>query len=162
LMPVFHYALRPKGFLFLGPAENASQSQQFFEEVDRKQRIFRRVGTSSHLPEFPIAGGDGRRQPPAYRIRETREREQNTAKAAARRILDRYVPAFVIVDDALEIVEASSGTGAYLELPRGRPQVNLAAMVRGELAVDIKAAVAHVIATGERVERTDLTLGSGT
>ena len=47
LMPVFHYALRPGGLLFLGPAENAGGNEKLFAEIDRKHRIFRRVGESA-------------------------------------------------------------------------------------------------------------------
>ena len=79
----------------------------------------------------------------------------------AHRLLERYTPAYVIVDGDFEILEASSGTGAYLELPRGRPNANLGAMARDELAVDIKAAVSQVMASGERLVRDDLLVGRG-
>ena len=161
LMPVFHYALRPQGFLLLGPAENASSGGHLFQEIDRKHRIYRRVGESSRLPEFPIAQGDGEQTPrPSPGERREPPRASDQARRAAQRVLDRYMPAHVIVDSDFQILEASSGTGAYLELPRGRPDVNLAAMARSELAVDIKAAVSKVLTTGQRVTRSDLTVGS--
>ena len=74
-------------------------------------------------------------------------------------MLERYSPAYVIVDADFEILEASSGTGAFLELPRGRPEANLDAMARTEMAVDIKAAVSKVLSTGERLVRDDLVVG---
>jgi len=39
---LFHYALRPGGFLFLGPSEGATGGPELFEAVDKKSRIFRR------------------------------------------------------------------------------------------------------------------------
>lgn len=161
LMPVFHYALRPGGFLFLGPAENAGHDK-LFGEFDRKNRIFRRLGETARLPEFPIAGGDGKN-------RQKMQRHDDTAKPAvsdpafrtAQRLLERYTPAYVIVDGDFDILDASAGTGAFLELPRGRPKANLAAMARTELAVDIKAAVSKVLTTGERLVRDDLIVGHG-
>ncbi|MBZ9815210.1 MULTISPECIES: CheR family methyltransferase [unclassified Mesorhizobium] len=159
LMPVFHYALRPGGFLFLGPAENAGHDK-LFGEFDRKHRIFRRMGETARLPEFPIAGGDGKnRQEMQRQDAATKPAVTDPAFRTAQKLLERYTPAYVIVDGDFEILDASTGTGGFLELPRGRPKANLAAMARTELAVDIKAAVAKVLTSGERFVRDDLIVG---
>jgi PAS domain S-box-containing protein len=42
LLPVFHYALRPGGFLFLGRSETIGSFRDLFETVDSKWKIFRR------------------------------------------------------------------------------------------------------------------------
>ena len=42
VIPTFHYALRPDGYLFLGTSENVSQFDDLFAPVDKKHRIFRR------------------------------------------------------------------------------------------------------------------------
>ncbi|MDN3722670.1 protein-glutamate O-methyltransferase CheR [Roseibium salinum] len=162
LIPVFHYALRPNGILFMGPAENAGPNQKLFTEVERKHRIYRRIGESSRLPDFPIAAGDGKeRGRQKHKERGNESRARNETQHAAQRLLERYSPAHVIVDSDFEILEASSGTGAFLELPRGRPNSNLAAMVRSELAIDIKSAVSQVLTTGKKLVRSDLTVETG-
>ncbi len=40
VMPTFHYALKPNGFLLLGGSESAGGFEQLFAVVDRKHRIF--------------------------------------------------------------------------------------------------------------------------
>ena len=42
----FHYALRPEGFLVVGPAETAGASSALFSAVDEKHRIYSRKATS--------------------------------------------------------------------------------------------------------------------
>jgi two-component system CheB/CheR fusion protein len=42
LIPLFHYALKPGGILFLGPSESISGFGDLFEPVDKKWKIFRR------------------------------------------------------------------------------------------------------------------------
>ena len=42
VIPMFHYALRPDGYLFLGTSENIGQFGDLFAPVEKKQRIFRR------------------------------------------------------------------------------------------------------------------------
>ena len=45
LLPVFHYALRPGGLLFLGPSETIGGLADLFETVDAKWKIYRRKET---------------------------------------------------------------------------------------------------------------------
>ncbi|HSO38300.1 MAG TPA: chemotaxis protein CheB, partial [Labilithrix sp.] len=42
LIPLFHYALRPDGFLFLGTSEGVGPYAELFATLDRKSNIFRR------------------------------------------------------------------------------------------------------------------------
>ena len=41
VIPIFHYSLRPGGFLFLGTSESVSQFGDLFAPLDKKNRIFR-------------------------------------------------------------------------------------------------------------------------
>jgi two-component system, chemotaxis family, CheB/CheR fusion protein len=161
LMPVFHYALRADGFLFLGPAENASQAPKLFAEIDRQHRIFRRTAEPARLPEFPLVSG-GRKGPAHVTAQPgANQRYPGRTQEAVRRLLERYAPTYVVIDQNFDIIEASARTGAFLELPPGEPRINLAAMARSGLAIDIKAAVARVAATGESVTQTGLAIGAG-
>src|SRR5262249_35893236 len=42
VIPIFHYALRPGGLLFLGPSENVSRHTDLFGALDKKWRVFER------------------------------------------------------------------------------------------------------------------------
>jgi two-component system CheB/CheR fusion protein len=48
----FHYALRPRGYLFLGSSESID-GQGFFRTVSREARIFQAVETRCALPPLP-------------------------------------------------------------------------------------------------------------
>ena len=43
VLRTFHYALRPQGMLFFGPAESVAQSPELFEQIDSRSRVFRRM-----------------------------------------------------------------------------------------------------------------------
>src|SRR5213082_1619112 len=50
IMPIFHYALRPRGFLMLGGAEGViGTGSDLFELMDRKHKIYCRKSTPSGL-----------------------------------------------------------------------------------------------------------------
>src|SRR5207302_6790135 len=40
VLPIFHYALKPYGFLVLGSAESVGGLNELFTQVDTKQRVF--------------------------------------------------------------------------------------------------------------------------
>ena len=50
LFPVFHYALRPDGFLFLGLSETVARHNDLFAPNDKQHRIFRRRDIVVPLP----------------------------------------------------------------------------------------------------------------
>src|SRR5262249_48725904 len=50
IIPLFHYSLRPGGYLFLGSSENLSRHSELFTTLDRKSRIFRRRDLVSRPP----------------------------------------------------------------------------------------------------------------
>ncbi len=53
---LFHYALHPGGYLFLGPSENLVGPPELFRTVDRKHRIFQRGATVTRVIDtLPVA-----------------------------------------------------------------------------------------------------------
>src|SRR5262249_9690225 len=68
---VFHFALKPGGFLFLGTSENISQYSDLFQRLDKKQRLFKRRDHAAAPLKFPLvlpgargaAAIDPRREP---------------------------------------------------------------------------------------------------
>src|SRR5207244_4752328 len=52
ILPTFHYALKPGGFLFLGESESTGSLADLFETVDKKHKIFsKKPGLTVH-PHF--------------------------------------------------------------------------------------------------------------
>ncbi|AVJ33243.1 chemotaxis protein CheR [Stenotrophomonas sp. MYb57] len=138
VIPTFHYALRPDGFLFLGTAENLSQFDELFVAVDKRHRIFRRRKGSTPTVRLPmslvlprqqtIAEGSGRRIPVAGSLRHSAETQ----------VLDRHAPAHVVVSSDGDIVYFSGRTGKYLEVPAGAPTRQLLTLARRELRLDLR------------------------
>ena len=62
---LFHYALHPGGYLFLGPSESLVGPPELFRTVDRKHRIFQRGATVARVIETLPAALTAR--PPAGR-----------------------------------------------------------------------------------------------
>ena len=54
VIPIFHYALKPHGFLFLGTSENISQHGDLFTSLDKKNRVFQRREDGAAIPHLPV------------------------------------------------------------------------------------------------------------
>jgi two-component system CheB/CheR fusion protein len=147
VIPIFHYALRSGGHLFLGSSENVTRHARLFSTVDKISRVFqKRAGFGGlSLPEFPLTTSAkhpttlSRQKPTTGSLQETAERV----------LLERYAPAYVIINAAGDLVYSSSGTGKYLELAAGVPDNNIFAMARRGLRMDLRAAIHKAVSTGE-------------
>src|SRR5882724_8011364 len=155
VIPIFHFALKPRGYLFLGTSENVGQSAELFAPVDKKQRIFQRRDHAT--PSFPVsalASGDTRAAAVSPELR----RELVSGAAGLRRgvesqVIERYAPPHVLVNRDGEIVHYSVRTGKYLEPAVGLPNRQLIAMARKGLRLDLRAALREAVETGRTSQR---------
>lgn len=60
VIPTFHYALKPGGYLFLGTSEGLSQHTDLFTTVDKKNRIFQAREHTGPVHRLPMLNGEER------------------------------------------------------------------------------------------------------
>jgi two-component system, chemotaxis family, CheB/CheR fusion protein len=160
IIPLFHYALREGGYLFLGNSENVTRHTRLFGEVDKPHRIFRRRPQAERkLPEFPLTAPDVAAGKPVPLQRPV-PREDSLQAVVERQLLERFAPAYVIINAEGDVLFASGRTGRYLELPAGAPSNNLVAMARRGLRLDLRSAVHRAVSRGESVVQRKLTVGT--
>ncbi|SFD83471.1 CheR family methyltransferase [Roseivivax sediminis] len=152
VIPTFHYALKPGGYLFLGTSESISRQDALFAPVDRQQRIFRSRETTTSHPGVPNAfrGGAeglgklhiGRSQPsPSRSSFQLRQRVEM-------QVLDRHAPPHVVVDRHGEIVYYSARVGRFLEIPRGAPNRRLLDMTPRQLRQELNTVLREAMESG--------------
>jgi two-component system CheB/CheR fusion protein len=157
VIPIFHYALKPQGILFLGTSENITQHGDLFSPIDKKNRVFQRREDGAAMPHLPVllrhhgAGGGGlgeTRGLPARSLRQSIEA----------RVLERYAPAHVVVTREGDVINYSGGTGKYLEPPPGRPSRALMAMARKGLRLPLRSALHEAIESQRAAVRNNVEL----
>ena len=152
IIPLFHYALRPSGYLFLGSSENVGRYAELFLPLDKKNRIFQRRDMVMR-PSLPFrqfvsgsrreGAGSGANHSPLLQRSEQLHNVANT-------IVERFGPTYVIVDEAGEALFFSAGTGKYLEFAAGPPSRDIVLMARPGLRADLRAALHHAKESGRR------------
>ncbi len=158
VIPLFHFALLPGRFLFLGSSENVTRHPKLFAPVDRRARIFKKLETGTRLPpEFPISTTAGRtavEMPPARAFASDAGLERR-----AQRIAERYAPAYVITDDKFQILHFSGRTGRYIEPTAGTATLDLLGLVHRDLRLELRTALSRALETNETAHADQIQLG---
>ncbi len=160
VIPLFHYALRDGGFLMLGSSENVTRHSRLFSVVDKPNRIFlRRPLPRGELPEFPLTAPIAPHRRYASPVT-AGPAEGGWRELAERQLMERYTPAYVIVNGEGEVLHASMRTGKYLELPPGAPVTNVLSLARRGLRLDLRAALHKSAATQQVTIQKNVQVGT--
>ncbi|HEX8404943.1 MAG TPA: CheR family methyltransferase [Duganella sp.] len=144
VLQMFHFALRPGGYLFLGSSESAESVPDFFIPVDKKNRIYRaRGGVTAVQYQSPTAGMYGTRMPEVSRVKPPAKRHSSYAELHAR-ALAQFAPASAITDREGHIVHMSGSAGQFLRMAGGEPSRNLLTLVLPELRLELRSALYQV------------------
>jgi two-component system, chemotaxis family, CheB/CheR fusion protein len=154
VLPLFHYALKPKAFLMLGPSESVGVTSSLFQMADSRSNIYRSKkaeATRSHatLRRNEIAA------PPLRAGEMTALIDSNQAQREAERVLlARYGPACILVDDNLDILYFHGETSRFLEHARGPASLNLKNLAPPGLLLELSAAIREVHSIGGSVRKS--------
>lgn len=151
LIPQFHYALNPGGYLILGPAESVGLYNKLFEPVDRKNRIYakKNVPTPRLIDFVSYRGYEFPETAPSLTSSGRADFDMQLLDIADRIMLSAYAPAAVVIDDALHIEQFRGRTDDYLEQMPGRGTRNFLQLVRPSMVADLRAAIDRAIKTGK-------------
>jgi len=154
VISLFHYALKPGGFLFLGTSETVGREHDdLFAELDRPLKLYRRkedfLGGNLRRLVTPMTAvgavvpATGKVAFPVKRsIRELTEQA----------LLQQAVPACALVNGYGDILYVHGRTGAYLELASGEAGVNnILKMARAGLRHDLTVALHKATKTKDTV-----------
>jgi two-component system, chemotaxis family, CheB/CheR fusion protein len=150
VIPLFHYALAQNGYLFLGTSENVTRHSRLFLTIDKTHRIFRRrAHHDRRIPEFPLTAPDASRRATPLAANRTATAEPTLKVTAERQLLDRFAPAFAVINAEGDLLQSSGRTGKYLELPPGAPDTNIFSMARPGLRLELRAALHRATGSGQ-------------
>ena len=154
LVPMFHYALRPAGLLFLGTSETINGFDVLFATVDKRWKLFRRkeaTGTMPFLGNFSLPAATSKL---AGRLLETQVAPEPVARQEIlidKLLVARYAPPTVVINGRGDIVHIHGRTGAYLEPAPGQARLNLLAMAREGLRLPLSGAIRQAAAQQDEI-----------
>jgi two-component system CheB/CheR fusion protein len=163
IIPIFHYALNPTGFLMIGNTEGLlGAGLELFEVADKKSKIYRKRLVTNPVT-FGFSIGQPERETRGAAVPSAPARQPEQAKAplelqreADRLLLARYSPPAVVINEQLEILQSRGRTGSFLELPAGKASLNLLKMARPGLLFELQSAVDEARKTGSETRRENV------
>jgi two-component system CheB/CheR fusion protein len=158
ILELFHYALRPGGYLFLGKSESPEQVR-LFAAVDARRRIYTRKDVPA-VPRPPAASfhdpGRPAQRPAASRVRKDSLEDRVDAVARA-----AYLPPGVVVDREGEVRYVLGDVNPFLRLPPGRAGLNALGLIGTELQADLRALMVKAERSGQAERGVRTTLREG-
>lgn len=166
VLSLFHYALKPTGFVLLGTAETIGEFADLYRLVDQKCKIYGKKSIATPLQmDFSMPPVAGEMVAPSTTMggeMAVNWAAKDLQKEVDRVIMSRYGPSGVIVNDQMDILQFRGHTGAYLEPALGEASLNLLKMAREDLLPDLHVALTKAIKDGTherkqgvRIKRAD-------
>ncbi|MBU4231295.1 MAG: PAS domain-containing protein [Desulfobacterales bacterium] len=162
VIPIFHFALKPNGFLLLGKSEALGSFMDLFSQVDKRYKLYAQKSLrgpraeAAFVPDHPsraLVAGSG-----PEKARDMVASVPDLLREADHLVLARYAPAGVIIDETMKIVHFRGQTGAFLAPAPGEASLNLLRMARENLGREIRVAVQAAIQGNSPVRKEGLRL----
>ncbi|HEV7890047.1 MAG TPA: chemotaxis protein CheB [Pyrinomonadaceae bacterium] len=145
VLEIFHFSLRPGGFLFLGASETADGLTGLFAPAEKKYRIFKRRDGDSPFTSVP-----GLPEPGSWQVHHPVAPQAAATHAGARvepftfgemhyRMLEAFAPPSVLVNADYQIVHISEHAGRFLHFSGGDPSRNLLKAAHPDLQPELRS-----------------------
>ena len=155
LIPVFHYALKQGGALFLSPSESIGNYTELFRPINRKWKFYTATHTASSariVMNTPLAWIRGSRNTVLEEImiknKESEAKEPNFGEMTRRLLLKYFAPASVITNLKGDLLFVHGETGKYLRPAPGEASLNVVEMAREGLERELRSAIQLVASKG--------------
>lgn len=160
---LFHFALLPGGFIFLGPSESVDGAPDLFAPVSKKHRLFRAQVVARQargIPSLPLKAPARKTRGGAAGVSsiDAAERRRIAFGELHQQFVEQYAPPSLIVNAEYEIVHLSENVGRFLRRAGGEPSVNVVKEVLPELRLELRTALFQAMQTGRSTEARRVSL----
>jgi two-component system CheB/CheR fusion protein len=144
---VLHYGLKENGILVLGTSESVQTHREYFEDVNRKWKIYRNVNPRKLLNSENLHSSSNRllENVPSRRKREVKasvgNSKQKFGAELSEAVLEQFGGACVFVDSEYNILLAIGNFRQYASLPVTGFSINLTDMLDPDLKHIVQATV---------------------
>ena len=152
VIPTFHYALKPSGFLILGKTETIGKFTDYFKVENNTYKIYSKKYVPNPtpillLPKFKATATD--------QLEKIRFPQKNTLireleNEVNKILMKDYTPAGVIINDEYDIIHFQGLTGKYLTNPSGIPAINIIKMTAPLVSIKIQNALMKAKETNKK------------
>lgn len=158
VLPILHYALKPSGFLFLGHTESTAFFPHMFAPVDKAEKIFAKRPTAGRV-HYDFSTRYRPVETPTLEAMAPRRRNpavNGLQEEADRIVLKNFVPAGVVINNEMEVLQFRGRTSPYLEPAPGQASLNVLKLARKELSSVLRRLVHSARRRGLPAKKKDV------
>jgi two-component system, chemotaxis family, CheB/CheR fusion protein len=142
LIPFFHYALKPGGFLLLGGAETVGNFSDLFEPVDSKTKLFaKRSVQSPPLSSMEVEIPGPKEQALRDFAVQTALMQPDIRREVDRTLMDKYCPPTIVVDYGMKIIQFRGNVAPFLDPEPGEASLDLFRMLKSSLEMPLRLTI---------------------
>jgi len=157
-LTTFHYALNEDGYLMLSKSETIGTSSHLFTHINNKFKIYSRKKNKDGriLPNLLPATSQAMADKKNNSLTEVK-------KAPVKHIgfdgdidailLSRYVPASVVINHAMDILQFRGETDYFLKHTTGKVSLNILKMTAPEIAFELRHCIPIAIKTNQAIRK---------
>ncbi|MDZ4676568.1 MAG: chemotaxis protein CheB [Oligoflexia bacterium] len=159
VIPIFHYSLLARGFLWLGKSETIGGFSDLFSQVDKTNKIYARKDAPIALSlRFP-SGTYVRRNETVLTPKSFTKVPRDVQKIADQ-MIQADCPG-VLVSEDMEILQLRGRTSPFIEPAPGVPSHHLFKMAHPDLIRVIRMTIQAAKKSGQSVRKEGLRIGDG-
>jgi len=149
VIPLFHYALNPGGYLFLGKSETVGQFTDLFATVEGKAKVFQRKRSNkqANLRFGSFSNKSGRQQ------REQIQQKKNSKLTIPEMVKETFYNSFdypyVVIDANMDVLQISGDVRMFLGIYPGTMNTNILKLAHKDLQIDLRALITNTIKNNE-------------
>lgn len=159
VIETFHFALKPKSFLFLGTSESVDGASDLFATQSREHHVFQ---TREIAPRsYPVPDSVPKLLSSKTELLQKLDGNENRSQRISfgelhQRLLEQYAPPSIVVNQEYEIVHMTERAGKYLEFAGGEPTQNLLKLVRPQMRLELRSALYQAVQNKSAVEARNI------
>jgi two-component system CheB/CheR fusion protein len=163
LIPFFHYALKPGGYLLLGGAETVGHFSDLFEPVDSKTKLFaKRPVQSPPLSGMEVEMPGPKEQALRDFATQSASIQPDIRREVDRTLMDKYCPPTIVVDNGMKIVQFRGNVAPFLDPVPGEASLDLFRMLRASLEMPLRSTINNAKKSNSSVRKEGILFqGSG-
>ncbi len=138
IVPVFHYALKPGGFLWLGRSETTGTSSKLFSLVDKQNKLYSKVPSPPQYLQLTSSRFTTEKIELATRTASDARKGADAHPSADQVVLLKYGPPGVVTNSDFEILQFRGRTAPFLEPPSGQPTQSVLKMAHPNLLAALR------------------------
>ncbi len=159
VLTLFHFCLKPGGFLFLGSSESPGTLLEEFDTIDEHNKVYRKRRDIALPRDLKLPLARSAALPRAATAALSRSATiQPQLLAAYDRLLDRFMPPSFLVDADGTLVDSFGGVAPLLKIKQRRPSAHLVDMLDDELKAAVSGALHRVRRNPEGPVSSEVTI----